>query len=407
MLPQIANVITYPSTGGAGNGTAILQGLGDGFTFGNGGSLKNVKFDGLQKAVTNLAGKFDASGLKFNNVGTPFEFGGDSNNTVDESNVRDFLTNVPNNPTGYWLLIANDASKTSLTGPILNDIRVGLSGILARGLSSVNIKGLKADKVRSRILTLADGAQGAFGQSDITGSGIPVDNAPGLAPILMGVTNVLQNVTQTLTLDGTDITGSKGPAIDLSILPKAGGTDTLKLIGSHLDQNAGGGVLATAPSTATQTAQVVLEAVQSSLSNNGGDGLHLDRLTSGNVVDSSFVGNLGDGIEAGIAQAVTGLSVKDSSFQNNLGNALSFLGSTASALDLGTSAAPGGNTFAGIPTGKVALDLGAVIQVSALGNTWVPNQQGSNSDGLFTTIVNGLTTGLNFKKPAGSTIKLF
>lgn len=407
VLPQIANVITYPSTGGAGNGTAILKGAGDGFTFPSGGSLKNVKFDGLQKAVTNLSGKFDASGLKFNDVGTPFNFGGDSNNTVDESNVHDFLTNVPQNPTGYWLLVASDASKTSLTGPILNDIRVGLSGILARGLSSVNIKGLKADRVRSRILTLADGAHGAFGQSDITGSGIPVDNGPGLAPILMGVTNVLQNVAQTLTLDGTDITGSKGPAIDLSILPKPGGTDTLELIDSHLDQNAGGGVLATAPSTATQTAQVVLEVVQSSLSNNGGDGLHLDRLTSGKVVDSSFLGNAGDGIEAGIAQAVTGLSVKDSTFQSNVGNALTFLGAQASVLDLGSPAAPGGNSFAGIPTGKVALDLGAVIQVNAVGNTWVPNSQGTNGQGLFTTILGGLGDGLNIRKPAGSTVKLF
>lgn len=407
VLPQIANVLTYPSTGGAGNGTAILQGAGDGFTFPKGGSIKDVKFDGLQKAITGLSGKLTASGLRFNNVGLPFTFGGDSDASIDESNVKDFLTNVPTNPNGYWLLLANDASKTSLTGPILNDIRVGLTGILARGLSTVNLKGLKATGVKSRILTLADRAQSTVKDSDITGSGLATGTGAGLAPIFMGITDTLENVGQSLTLDHTKILGSQGPALGLDILPKAGGTDTIKIIGSTLDGNGGAGLLATVPSTATQTAQVVLEAVQSSLSNNGGDGLHLDRLTSGSVVDSTFLANAGDGIEAGIAQAVTGLTVKDSTFQSNIGNALTFLGTPASMLDLGSVAAPGGNVFTGIPTGSVGLDLGAVIQVNALGNTWVPNTPSTNSQGLFTTILGALGDGLNIKKPAGSTIKLF
>jgi len=100
-------------------------------------------------------------------------------------------------------------------------------------------------------------------------------------------------------------------------------------------------------------------------------------------------------------------SIKSSSFTDNATNALSFVGSPLSSLDLGSAAAQGDNVFEGIPSGYAALHLAALIQVSALGNTWVPNQQGADATGNYTSLLGWLQSGKNVMQLPGSTIELF
>jgi hypothetical protein len=82
-------------------------------------------------------------------------------------------------------------------------------------------------------------------------------------------------------------------------------------------------------------------------------------------------------------------------------------------LDLGTSSAPGGNRFAGTP-GDNKLQLGTsaflVIRdwystVSAVGNTWLPNDSGADAQGhIASGTVTGWLTGKNIYKGSGTSI---
>jgi Right handed beta helix region/Protein of unknown function (DUF1565) len=122
--------------------------------------------------------------------------------------------------------------------------------------------------------------------------------------------------------------------------------------------------------------------------NNGGAGVHVTATAQCRIRDSSFVGNLGYGVQ---------------------------MESLGGICDLGTVASPGGNTFAN--TGpNVSLNASSTLPstLQAVGNTWAANQQGSDAQGRY-AVPNGqtvlevagpVTSGANYRLNAYSRIRL-
>jgi hypothetical protein len=77
---------------------------------------------------------------------------------------------------------------------------------------------------------------------------------------------------------------------------------------------------------------------------------------------------------------------------------------------IGTATSVGGNTFSGVTVGAgaSALNLSALINGTAVGNTWMPGVQGADSSGHYTTTtkITGPAAGLNVTVPTGASVVL-
>jgi hypothetical protein len=111
--------------------------------------------------------------------------------------------------------------------------------------------------------------------------------------------------------------------------------------------------------------------------------------------------------------------IRDSSF--NCGSAtqwgcLVFNGSNASTMDLGTVSDPGGNTFLHGNATQTAVQFQfQAVDITAVGNTWIPDVQGANAEGKYTApagsgnqllVTKTTATERNYSMPYGGTLLL-
>jgi hypothetical protein len=121
------------------------------------------------------------------------------------------------------------------------------------------------------------------------------------------------------------------------------------------------------------------------------------------------------GMRMGGASSVLDLKMRDTVFDvTTLANwgGLIIAAGTASTIDLGTLAEPGGNTFVQHSTTQnTALRLNMqAITVQAVGNTWTPSQQGADAQGHYTVQTGkiredatAVNSGINYIKPYATT----
>src|SRR5262249_55448030 len=106
--------------------------------------------------------------------------------------------------------------------------------------------------------------------------------------------------------------------------------------------------------------------------------------------------------------SVNSVTLRNAAVGNNTGNQIALAGTAASVLDLGTAASAGGVTFSGVAAGvgASAVSLSALIAGTAVGDTWMPNVQGENASGKFTsaTVIPGPASGLNVTVPTGASV---
>jgi hypothetical protein len=182
--------------------------------------------------------------------------------------------------------------------------------------------------------------------------------------------------TQTVSLKGSSITGSKGSAIGSSVT-----------ILSH----------------PTLT-------IESSTITGNGAGVSLGK---GGVVDikTSFINDnkavsCGAGVFLGGATVVSSLKIRSTEIKNNCAAGVSFQGAAGSSFDLGRGNAPGQNTLTGNGTsgvGGVTLEPGAALVAYASGNTWTASVQAASATGTYAVPsgqnkldVTGAQTGANY-----------
>jgi hypothetical protein len=289
--------------------------------------------------------------------------------------------------------------------------------VFERGGAQVAIDGLAMNGYSGYGAQLYDQAQLTLSNSTWAGVA-PAGGVCGIqacASIWMGGSQT-GVPTGTLVLSGVTITGSPSSAVAYTTAPNTGAV-SLSFTNSHLDANAFDGLWISGSSNAALAMNVVSNGT--TFTSDGIAGV-----TSTVPVTMSITGGAmnNDGSGAAVTatgqmpggvllQATTGLStltLRNVGFAGNTGNPVAIANAPGTVVDLGTTASAGGNTFAGVPVGAGvgALNLQALVTAQAVGNTWIPNAQGADASGHYTsaTTLAGPANGPNFFAPAGASV---
>jgi hypothetical protein len=238
-----------------------------------------------------------------------------------------------------------------------------------------------------------------------------------------------------IELDATTITGfQRGTTIDTGVAVAIGGNSSLTLgAGTTLSANRGGVYMINA-STTLGAGALIQGSTTAGIYVNSGSGIGTLTLAAGSAVQgsgehgidvrgsntnppridvsgASFANNGGAGVHVlGAAQC----RIRNTTFVGNVGYGV-HLENAGAICDLGTAASPGGSSFANIGP-NVSLQASSTLPLTlpAVGNTWAPNQQGSDAQGRY-AVPNGqsvlefggpVTGGVNYRLGTYSRIRL-
>jgi hypothetical protein len=250
--------------------------------------------------------------------------------------------------------------------------------------------------------------------STITNSGFPTGGAgPGEGGAIWLGGSQTGAPSPSLTLTNTSITGSKGSAVFVGTTTNTAAVN-LTVSSSHLDGSSSGGVWVQGNTNVALA--VNLNVTSSTFDNNGFYGINSPRATvafagtgnsvSGNGATATANGYTPGGILLTDAASINSITVRSAAIGGNTGNQISLTGTSASTLDLGTSASPGGVTFTGVGASNTAVNLAAVIAGNAVGDTWLVSTQGADSAGHYpaSTTLTGAVSGQNATLVTGATL---
>jgi hypothetical protein len=434
LLAGTYDTTTQPATSFNFNTVTFVQGMGavtlkgpgnssDWFTFTTGGGLHDVAFVASGHGVTAQGGPnrnatFSMSGVTFDTVSYPIFFNGGVVATVDETSAGAFITNVASNAGGFMFSIGDAANVTWKGGTIANS--TSNMGVFGLNGATLSVDGLAFNNVLGYAFSAGAGTTLSVKNTTIQSTGIHDLHQWYGAGTIMVFAGAGQATS--VSLDSTVITGSPCAAVTVRFGTTAGDS-TITLNNSQIDGNAGGGISndeANGPQTGfAATIRFVVNATNTTFKNNtaatydsqnGGSfatGAAI-RVPHGSItVTGGEISNNADSAvmlrDSASANAITIRGVK---LASNAGSTISLAGTNGSTLDLGTASGAGGSTFSGILSGGTAVNLGAPIAGTAIGNSWMPGIQGADSNGQYTTstTIPAGSSGLNFTTATGSTV---
>ncbi len=406
---------------GSAPGHAILLGsnANEQLYFLAGGGVTNVTFRNTTNGFRCDGGTFTASGLTFDGLtGTAMSLLGNTVATIDTATVTNLPASagqllasciyVDNTANVTWHGAGAITGGTGQAGACI--FERGSATLAIDGLTLTNYPGWAAQMQGSESLTLTG--------STITGTG------PGTGPCGQScnasifMTSAASGAPgSTLVLSGTSITGSPGSAVAYEA-ENPNAVATLTMTSSHLDNNAYAGIwISTGNASNGQAIQVT--ATGTTFDGNAMSGITATdnatvSVTGGSVSNdgagAAALGQTPGGIVMTGALGLNALTMRNVTMASNAGNFLTLAGPAGTTIDLGTTASVGGNTFSGVTVGagKSVLDLTALISGTAVGNTWMPSTQGSDSNGHYTTstTIIGPAAGLNVTAPTGASVIL-
>ncbi len=407
---------------GSAPGKALLVGTyaNEVMYFAAGGGIENVTFQHTTYGFQSQHGTFTASGVTLD--GLPGFNGWSMSFINDAVATLDSVTEINTMATGgqdIGACIYVDQTANVVWHATGNNITASASPgfcIFERAQAQLAIDGLTVTNLPSAAAVLYDQAQLTLTNSTITGTGgkYPCSGPTCFAAVWLGGSQT-GVPAGTLTLNNTSITGGPGSAVAYSTTTNTGVVN-LTMTGSHLDNNnAYAGVWLNGSTnaaldlhlTATGTTfdgnamSGITAAPKATISVTGGS-------ISNNGAGAGALGQTPGAIVMLDAASANALTMRNVTMATNAGNFVSVPGTAASTLDLGTTASVGGNTFSGVTVGagKSALNLTALINASAVGNTWMPSVQGSDSTGPYTTAmtITGPAAGLNVTVPMGASV---
>jgi Protein of unknown function (DUF1565) len=219
--------------------------------------------------------------------------------------------------------------------------------------------------------------------------GTPGDCPTGSAVVVSGVNTVTLDHSQMSNLPASGICVRSGAVATINVLQSTINNSLTAAINAEIGPGS--------------TAAVTL--IGSSLINNN-IGIDTGFLAAStfDIESSTITGN-----SFGVEMTGGSLKMRNSTVSNNTGTGLAFFGTVA--VDLGTTASPGGNTITGNTT--VGLQDNANNNIDAVGNTWTANQQGADANGHYSTAPSytpvpelGPKSGTNFSISAAFTLDL-
>lgn len=349
------------------------------FGFAEGGGVQDVELEGPATGVTVAGGTFTMTGATFTGFSTAVDVRNDTVASIEAT--ADMVRNPAANCFACVAVIQENATVTWNGGGLSNYAGVG-PAFFVRGTSRFTATNVTIENHVGTAIRVWDDSHVTLTRSRIVNAGRAVGQTTDRAAIYAGPQNTAAPVTTSLELVETTITEGPGPAIAFVHYGNLAFAQTLTLTRSHVDGNTGPGLVVVAAGTVLPTASFTVTATDSTIDGNGA-GISVRRATLA-LTGGSVSRNLGTGIELTSATEANQLSVRGTTFDANSGDAIAFVGDATSVLDLGTTAAPGGLVFQGITAPAVAVRLGATHQGSAIGNTWVPNEQGADATGHYT-----------------------
>ncbi len=366
--------------------TVTVKFTGAVFSFTAGGGVQDVAFQdfGTALSVTGT-GTFVATGVSFSNVDYPLSTSGSVNATVDVTGVTNALTNIPAT-TIAELVLADGTSTVTWKGGAVDGVTANTNTVFARGAAKVTVDGLTIKHHAGHAIVVYDNANMTLKNVTIDDAGLGTSSGYDRSCIAMGGQNTQTPQTPSLTLDSTSITASRGHAVVLTVYASLPETPAITLTSSHLDGSLLGGnglfVNATPPLNAAAT--VTIKATNTTFTGNQGYGLYAPRATvdlSGGDVSNNGAG----GVQLVDATSANGLKVRKTTFGGTGGNLITLAGTAVAALDLGKTGDLGGIVFTNVGATFSAVRLEAPIAGFAVGNTWIPSQQGADATGLYVT----------------------
>jgi Protein of unknown function (DUF1565) len=211
--------------------------------------------------------------------------------------------------------------------------------------------------------------------------------------------------TGSLTMDHAQITNSPGSAIWVDMLPSA---PALNFTQSTIANNAQAGIVSGYGFVGTMA---TITADGLSLTNNN-YGIYWQgaAATSFDLRNSTITGNTSVGVSVSGVPG-TSFKLRGSTVSRNTVDGVYLSGSMTA--DLGTAAAPGGNTFSTNGTTGLHTAFNAGQTANAVGNTWTPGQQGADANGRYSTPPSytpvpktGPIGGVNFKIDGATSLNL-
>jgi len=211
--------------------------------------------------------------------------------------------------------------------------------------------------------------------------------------------------TGSLTMDHAQITNSPGSAIWVDMLPSA---PALNFSQSTIANNAQAGIVSGYGFVGT-IATITADGL-SLTNNNYGIYWQGAAATSFDLRNSTITSNSSVGVSVSGVPG-TSFKLRGSTVSGNTVDGVYLYGSMTA--DLGTAAAPGGNSFSTNGTTGLHTAFNAGQTANAAGNTWAPGQQGADANGRYSTPPSytpvpktGPMGGVNFKIDGVSTLNL-
>ena len=389
----------------------------------------------LASLATNVVGSATLNGLVIDRRSAAFNCGGVGAGSAIGAIGTPTLTligvfsNCPN-----WLSLGGKIKATMTPGALpggayTSGLRSGATQWLGvNGAAELLIQGGVIDGQGSGNAYPQAGLLTATGTATLTLDAVTVRNWPQAVLAASGGTVVLRNGTL------IDAVGKAGVACGTGSAMLVGG-DSGRLVMDHatLSNAAGAGICvlnnfnvavknslqltqstitrsggAAIQSETTQGLGITLTADGLSLTNNGygifwtgRSGSSFD-LRNSTISGSTLTGGVGGiGIYLYFAE-LSSLKLRGSTVSGNVQYGVEIDGNLTA--DLGTAAAPGGNSFTGNGLAGVRSAAASGQFVDAVGNTWIANQQGADANGRYSTPPlytpvpkTGPASGINFK----------
>ena len=336
--------------------------------------------------LLNLAGTTRIDGLKFQTFGTVVKF-------VEGATATGKLTIVDSTFTQCQI------TCLELSGTTQTIVNVGAAAVLANGganfallseQANLNLAGGIIQGFTGNVFNVADDAVVAVKNSDISGS-----NTTGQAFLLNQKASAsLDNVTvaiggnslitlkgqSTLSITDSNLMSLATPAYHC-VRSEMDGAGSITITDSKL-HDCGNGLSSTIPGQLTLTRvefyQMTTSGIDMGAGFQGAGGVI--RITDSKFHDCPLAMRLGSGSN------FNDIKVRGTSFVSSTAGWDTVIvdSSGVSTVDLGTLAEPGGNTFQNGNANQTALRNGGTgLYVSAVGNTWSPDEQSADGSGHY------------------------